>query len=83
MLVRSIWGLEGKNWPNMNSENFMIKYTEEKQGHLSLHHDYADISFVLALNEEYEGGGTYFHRQKALHKGKPGHISLHPGAITT
>lgn len=77
-----MWGLEGKNWPNMNSENFMIKYTEEKQGHLSLHHDYADISFVLALNEEYEGGGTYFHRQKALHKGKPGHISLHPGAIT-
>lgn len=77
-----MWQLEGKNWPNMKSENFMIKYTEEKQGHLSLHHDYSDISFVLALNEEYEGGGTYFHRQKKLHKGKTGHISLHPGAIT-
>lgn len=77
-----MWGLDGKNWPNMKSENFMIKYTEDRQGHLSLHHDYSDISFLLALNDEYEGGGTYFHRQKTLHKGKPGYISLHPGAIT-
>jgi hypothetical protein len=77
-----MWGLDGKNWPNMNSENFMIKYTEDRQGHLSLHHDYSDISFLLALNEGYEGGGTYFHRQKELHKGSPGHISFHPGAIT-
>lgn len=77
-----MWGLDGKNWPNMKSENFMIKYTEDRQGHLSLHHDYSDISFLLALNEGYEGGGTYFHRQKELHKGKPGHVSFHPGAIT-
>lgn len=77
-----MWGLEGKNWRNLESENFMIKYTEEKQGHLSLHHDYSDLSYVLALNEEYTGGGTYFVRQKALHKGFTGHISLHPGAIS-
>ena len=50
-----MWRLEGSLWPNMESENFMIKYTEEKQGHLSLHHDFSDISCVLALNEEYEG----------------------------
>lgn len=77
-----LWTLEGPDWGNMYSENFMIKYTEEKQGHLSLHHDFSDISCVLALNEEYEGGGTYFARQKALHKGKRGYISMHPGAIT-
>ena len=77
-----MWGLEGKNWRNLKSENFMIKYTEEKQGHLSLHHDYSDLSYVVALNEDYKGGGTYFLRQKALHKGKTGHISLHPGAIS-
>ena len=76
------WGLEGKDWTNMASENFMIKYEEAIQGHLSLHHDSASISTVLALNEGYEGGGTYFWRQKELHKGKTGHISVHPSVIT-
>lgn len=80
--VIHLWTLEGAAWPKMYSENFMIKYTEHKQGHLSLHHDFSDISCVLALNDEYEGGGTYFARQKKLHKGKPGYISMHPGAIT-
>lgn len=76
------WGLEGKDWTNMESENFVIKYDEAVQGHLSLHHDSASISTVLALNEEYEGGGTWFWRQQKLHKGKTGHISVHPSVIT-
>ena len=76
------WGLEGKDWTNMVSENFMIKYEEEVQGHLSLHHDSASISTVLALNEGYEGGGTWFWRQQKLHKGQTGHVSVHPSVIT-
>ena len=66
------WKLEGKQWTTLKSENFIIKYEEDVQGHLSLHHDSAAISCVLALNEEYEGGGTYFWRQQKLHKGKTG-----------
>jgi len=77
-----MWHLEGKGWDVMKSENFIIKYEETVQGHLSLHHDYADISCVLALNEEYEGGGTYFSKQKKLHKGKTGYISIHPSQVT-
>ena len=76
------WALEGKEWPVLSSENFIIKYDESVQGHLALHHDSADISMVLALNDDYEGGGTYFWRQKQLHKGKTGHISIHPSVIT-
>jgi GR25 family glycosyltransferase involved in LPS biosynthesis len=77
-----MWHLEGKGWDVMNSENFIIKYEETVQGHLSLHHDYADISCVLALNEGYEGGGTYFSKQRKLHKGKTGCVSIHPSQIT-
>jgi GR25 family glycosyltransferase involved in LPS biosynthesis/glycosyltransferase involved in cell wall biosynthesis len=76
------WALEGKEWPVLSSENFIIKYDESVQGHLALHHDSADISMVLALNDDYEGGGTYFWRQKELHKGKTGYISIHPSVIT-
>lgn len=76
------WALEGQEWTNMSSENFIIKYDEAIQGHLALHHDSASISMVLALNDDYEGGGTYFWRQKELHKGKTGYISVHPSVIT-
>ena len=76
------WVLEGSNWKDLHSENFIIRYTKEEQGHLSLHHDNSRISLVLALNEEFEGGGTYFSRQGKLHKGNTGHISIHPGMIT-
>ncbi len=76
------WKLEGKMWGDMISENFIIKYEEDVQGHLSLHHDGAVISMVLALNDDYEGGGTWFSRQQQLHKGEAGHISVHPSVIT-
>jgi GR25 family glycosyltransferase involved in LPS biosynthesis/glycosyltransferase involved in cell wall biosynthesis len=76
------WALEGNDWPAMSSENFIIKYDESVQGHLALHHDSAAISMVLALNDDYEGGGTYFWKQKELHKGKTGYISIHPSIIT-
>jgi len=77
-----MWQLTGKGWDVMETETFIIKYEESVQGHLGLHHDHADISCVLALNEGYEGGGTYFSRQKELHKGKTGYISIHPSQVT-
>jgi len=76
------WNLEGKTWKNLNFENFIIKYLPDKQSHLSLHHDNSRVTAVVALNDEFEGGGTYFERQKALHKNPVGHVSIHPGSIT-
>jgi GR25 family glycosyltransferase involved in LPS biosynthesis len=81
-MAKDCWFLEGHRWDDLDSENFIIKYDHTIQGHLSLHHDNAVISCVLALNDDYVGGGTYFSKQKKLHKGAVGHISVHPGIIT-
>lgn len=76
------WQLHGKDWPRMTSENFMIKYTTDTQGHLDLHHDNAVISSVLTLNKDFTGGGTYFFNQNETHVGDVGHIAIHPGQVT-
>ena len=60
----------------------MIKYDEDVQGHLALHHDAGLISCVLTLNKDFEGGGTWFWRQQKVHKGNIGEISIHPAKIT-
>jgi GR25 family glycosyltransferase involved in LPS biosynthesis len=78
-----IWHLEGHRWKDMYSENFMIRYTTERQSHLSLHHDFSDISMVVKLNDEFEGGGTWFPRYNTLsNPSKIGTASLHPGRVT-
>ena len=80
-----LYGLEGKNWDSLSGENFIIKYRSDGQPLLSLHHDYSKITYLLNLSEygvDYEGGGTYFYRQKLLHRGEMGEMSLHPGNIT-
>lgn len=74
--------LEGKKWQRFECENFIIKYNQDKQGHLSLHHDSSDLSSVLTLNDDYTGGGTWFSRQNKLIKGKTGEMTVHPGQIT-
>jgi GR25 family glycosyltransferase involved in LPS biosynthesis len=81
-LVKSNFVLTGDKWKKFSSENFIIKYTPENQGHLSLHHDDSAFSTVLTLNDEYEGGGTWFSKQKKLVKGEVGEITIHPGQIT-
>ena len=76
------WQLHGKPWAEMTSENFMIRYNTQTQGHLDLHHDAAVISSVLTLNKDFTGGGTYFYNQGKTHKGEVGHIAIHPGQVT-
>lgn len=79
-----LWALEGRGWDNLDSENFLAKYTPNAQGHLSIHHDKADITCLVQLSDldEYEGGGTWFRRQKKLVKNSIGYATLHPGNIT-
>ena len=78
-----LWHLEGPKWLNMYSENFMIRYTTQKQSHLALHHDHSDISMVVKLNDEFEGGGTWFPKYGTLsNPSKIGTASLHPGRVT-
>jgi len=79
-----MWALEGEGWDNLSSENFLARYTPDAQGHLSIHHDASDITCLVQLSDldEYEGGGTWFRRQKKLIKNGIGYVTIHPGNIT-
>jgi len=79
-----MWALDGDGWGNLDSENFLARYTPDAQGHLSIHHDSSDITCLVQLSDldEYEGGGTWFRRQKKLLKNGIGYVTIHPGNIT-
>jgi hypothetical protein len=65
----------------MENESFIVKYDLDSEGYqadLSIHHDLADYTFVLGLNDEYEGGGTWFPRQKVLINRDVGGVTVHP-----
>lgn len=78
------FGLDGNGWSDMSSENFLARYNTTTQGHLSIHHDASDMTCLVQLSDldEYEGGGTWFWRQKKLVKAPIGYCSIHPGNIT-
>ena len=81
-LAAHYYKLDGGRWLKLHAENFIIKYSMEKQGFLSLHHDQSVLSSVLTLNEDFEGGGTFFYRQQKTIVCKTGEMSLHPGMIS-
>lgn len=74
--------LEENYWRNLESENFLARYHPYAQYHLSLHHDWSQITTVVTLNEDFTGGGTYFAKQKTRLQGKKGEVSIHPGQTT-
>tara|TARA_R100000458_G_C8275167_1_gene250164 strand:+ start:1472 stop:2104 length:633 start_codon:yes stop_codon:yes gene_type:complete len=76
--ARRLWGLEGRGWKSVGSENFMARYSEDTQTYLAVHHDSSDYTFTLGLNTDFEGGGTWFPNQKILANPKGGTISLFP-----
>jgi glycosyltransferase involved in cell wall biosynthesis len=74
-----IWNLQG--FDNMINESFIVKYDLESkdfQMDLALHHDHAVYTFVVGLNDDYEGGGTWFPRQNYLINRSIGQVTLHP-----
>tara|TARA_R100000008_G_C3569755_1_gene161320 strand:+ start:478 stop:1098 length:621 start_codon:yes stop_codon:yes gene_type:complete len=78
-VANSLWGLTGKAWgEEMTSENFLAKYNPDAQGHLDSHIDMSDYTITLALNEAFEGGGTWYHKQQTLVKAPTGHVCLFP-----
>jgi hypothetical protein len=80
-----LYMLDGEGWSNMNAENFIAKYTDKGQHQLSIHHDSSEITALVNLScpdKDYEGGGTWFVKQRALYRPRQGSLSLHPGNIT-
>lgn len=77
------WTLEGQGWDTVEDETFIIRYKADRQGHLSLHHDYSSYTLGVKLNDEFEGGGTYFPAYKVLaNPSRVGNAILHPGMIS-
>ncbi len=78
-----LWTLEGKGWEDMFSENFLARYTTDRQSHLSLHHDFSHVTMVVKLNDEFDGGGTWFPKYNLLsNPERVGVATLHPGMVT-
>ena len=74
-----IWKLEGDKWGKfMASENFIVRYQPAIQAHLNTHLDDSNYSLTIGLNDEFEGGGTWFPRQKTLAKPNTGECTLFP-----
>jgi len=74
--------LEDDYWAKLESENFLARYQPYAQYHLSLHHDWSQLTTVVTLNEDFTGGGTFFAKQKKKLQGKKGQVSIHPGQVT-
>ena len=62
-------------------EIFVAKYEPMKQHYLDEHVDGSDFSFILYLNEDFEGGGTQFHFDKEPLVAKTGDCVLFPGRV--
>lgn len=78
-----IWTLEGIGWDRIVSENFLVKYLPDAQSHLAIHHDHSHLSLVVKLNDEFDGGGTYFPKYNLLsNPERAGTATIHPGQIT-
>lgn len=58
---------------------FVVKYDPKKQSYLEEHEDGSEFSFVLALNDDYKGGGTFFPNLKKLVKLKKGDVLVFSG----
>nr|AQX17749.1 procollagen-lysine 5-dioxygenase [Hormiphora californensis] len=66
--------------------SFVVKYHEAGQRKLVPHHDHSTFTTNTALNRQnidYEGGGSYFIRQKCLVRDVDiGWTLMHPGRLT-
>lgn len=80
-IVKIVWRYTWE--PNqLVSENFLARYTPNTQSSLATHNDEAWFSMVVALNDNFEGGGTAFPRQNLQLHIPAGYAAIHPGRLT-
>lgn len=58
---------------------FIVRYTPDTQSELRTHRDGTVVSFVLQLNEDYEGGGTYIKSLDTALRHNTGSLCIHSG----
>ena len=66
-LGERLWPILQTVWPYIDyyglRDAFVIKYAMGAQEHLRMHHDVAQVSASIKLNDDYEGGELHFPRQ--------------------
>ena len=64
------------------NEMFVVKYSTDGQRELEFHKDGSEFSFIIALNDDYKGGGTYFEQMRKNIKLKKGSCLVFSGQNT-
>jgi len=77
-ILNHVWKHKVKGFP----WSWVAKYEPTGQSFLKPHFDNAVCASILSLNDDYEGGGTWFERQKATIDREPGWCTIHPSQLT-
>ena len=82
-----IWPQLQQQWPQIDyfgiQDIFVIKYEVGKQEELRLHHDVAQVSASIKLNDDYSGAELEFPRQKFSNREmKVGQMIAWPSLVT-
>jgi len=82
-----VWPQLQKNWPLIDyhglQDIFVIKYEVGQQEELRMHHDVAQVSASIKLNDDYEGAALEFPRQGFSNRDmKVGQMLAWPSLVT-
>jgi hypothetical protein len=82
-----LWPALQQWWPLIDyhglRDAFVIRYAMGEQEELRLHHDVAQVSASIKLNDDYEGAVLEFPRQKFSNSGVPvGDVIAWPSLVT-
>lgn len=86
-LGERLWPILQTVWPYIDyyglRDAFVIKYAMGAQEHLRMHHDVAQVSASIKLNDDYEGGELHFPRQGVTNKSlRVGEVVSWPSLVT-
>lgn len=86
-LGERLWPVLQKEWPYIDyyglRDAFVIKYSMGVQEHLRIHHDVAQVSASIKLNDGFEGGQLNFPRQGVTNESlKVGELVAWPSLVT-
>ncbi len=84
---RRMWPVIRKWWPLVDyhgvRDAFVIRYCEGEQNELRLHHDVAQVSASIKLNDSYSGAELEFPQQNFSNADIPvGHMIVWPSLVT-
>jgi len=82
-----LWPMLRQRWPLIDyhglRDAFVIRYEPGRQTELRLHHDVAQVSASVKLNDDYQGGVLEFPRQQASNADLPvGTLLAWPSLVT-